>query len=112
METSTRYQPNETEEKWYKHWKDSGYFFSKPDEREPFSVVIPPPNVTGVLHMGHMLNNTIQDVLVRKARMEGKNACWVLGTDHASIATEAKVVRWLRDGKIIKKVDVIREQLM
>ena len=112
METSTRYQPNETEEKWYKHWKDSGYFFSKPDEREPFSVVIPPPNVTGVLHMGHILNNTIQDVLVRKARMEGKNACWVPGTDHASIATEAKVVRWLRDEKKIKKGDLTREQFM
>ena len=112
METSTRYQPNQTEEKWYKHWKDAGYFFSKPDEREPFSVVIPPPNVTGVLHMGHILNNTIQDVLVRKARMEGKNACWVPGTDHASIATEAKVVRWLRDEKKIKKGDLTREQFM
>lgn len=112
MESNTRYRPNETEEKWYKHWKESGYFTSKPDDREAFSVVIPPPNVTGVLHMGHILNNTIQDVLVRKARMEGKNACWVPGTDHASIATEAKVVRWLREEKKIKKGDLSREEFM
>lgn len=112
MESSTRYQPADIESKWYKHWKDSGYFYSKPDSRESFSVVIPPPNVTGVLHMGHILNNTIQDVLVRKARMEGKNACWVPGTDHASIATEAKVVRWLRDEKKIKKGDLTRGEFM
>jgi len=112
MESSTRYQPNETEEKWYTHWKVSGYFNSKPDGREAFSVVIPPPNVTGVLHMGHILNNTIQDVLIRKARMEGKNACWVPGTDHASIATEAKVVRWLREEKKIKKGDLTRDEFM
>ncbi len=112
MEIGSRYQPSEIEDKWYQHWKESGYFYSKPDDREPFSVVIPPPNVTGVLHMGHILNNTIQDALVRKARMEGKNACWVPGTDHASIATEAKVVRWLRDEKKLKKGDLSREQFM
>ena len=111
MELAARYQPTEIEEKWYKFWMDSGYFYSTPDHRESFSVVIPPPNVTGVLHMGHILNNTIQDVLVRKARMEGKNACWVPGTDHASIATEAKVVQWLRE-KGIKKGDLSREEFL
>ena len=85
------------EAKWYKHWLEKKYFKSTPDEREPYTIVIPPPNVTGVLHMGHMLNNTIQDVLIRKARMQGKNACWVPGTDHASIATEAKVVNLLKE---------------
>ena len=91
---------------------DKGYFHSEPDEREPFSIVIPPPNVTGILHMGHMLNNTIQDLLIRKARLEGKNACWVPGTDHASIATEAKVVRWLREEKGLRKSDITREEFI
>ena len=111
MELSTKYNPKEIEDKWYAHWEAKGYFHSEPDEREPFTIVIPPPNVTGILHMGHMLNNTIQDVLIRKARLEGKNACWVAGTDHASIATEAKVVRWLRE-KGIKKSDISREEFM
>lgn len=101
------YDPKLTEDKWYQQWLDKKCFSSKPDDRTPFTIVIPPPNVTGVLHMGHMLNNTIQDVLVRKARMEGKNACWVPGTDHASIATEAKVVQMLRD-QGIKKSDLSR----
>ncbi len=99
------------ETKWYKHWLDKKYFNSVPDEREPYTIVIPPPNVTGVLHMGHMLNNTIQDVLIRKARMQGKNACWVPGTDHASIATEAKVVNLLKEQGISKK-DITREQFL
>ncbi len=99
------------ETKWYKHWLDKKYFKSVPDEREPYTIVIPPPNVTGVLHMGHMLNNTIQDVLIRKARMQGKNACWVPGTDHASIATEAKVVNLLKEQGITKK-DITREQFL
>ncbi len=111
-EISTRYNPADTEEKWYKHWETSGYFRSIPDEREPFTIVIPPPNVTGVLHMGHLLNNTIQDILIRKARMDGKNACWVPGTDHASIATEAKVVKWLREEKQLRKADLTRESFM
>jgi valyl-tRNA synthetase len=108
---SKKYSPQEFEDKWYQFWLDKGYFNSTPDEREPYTVVIPPPNVTGVLHMGHMLNNTIQDVLVRKARMEGKNACWVPGTDHASIATEAKVVKMLED-KGIAKEDISREEFL
>lgn len=112
MELSTRYNPAETEERWYAHWESRGYFRSLPDDREPFTIVIPPPNVTGVLHMGHMLNNTIQDILIRKARLDGKNACWVPGTDHASIATEAKVVRWLREEKNLRKVDISREEFM
>ena len=112
MELSTRYNPAETEERWYAHWESRGYFRSLPDDREPFTIVIPPPNVTGVLHMGHMLNNTIQDILIRKARLDGKNACWVPGTDHASIATEAKVVRWLREEKNLRKVDITREEFM
>ena len=112
MELASRYQPGEIEDKWYAHWMEQGYFYSVPDDREAFSIVIPPPNVTGVLHMGHILNNTIQDVLIRKARMEGKNACWVPGTDHASIATEAKVVRWLREEKGLKKGDLSREEFM
>ena len=91
MEIPKIYESNKTENKWYDYWMDKGFFYSQPDEREPYTIVIPPPNVTGILHMGHMLNNTIQDVLVRRARMLGKNACWVPGTDHASIATEAKV---------------------
>ena len=93
---SKTYTPQEIEGKWYQYWESKGYFHSEPDERESFSIVIPPPNVTGILHMGHMLNNTIQDILIRRARLKGKNACWVPGTDHASIATEAKVVKWLR----------------
>ncbi len=111
MSISTRYNPADTESKWYQHWLDKRYFNSKPDERESFSVVIPPPNVTGVLHMGHVLNNTIQDVLCRKARLEGKNVCWVPGTDHASIATEAKVVKLLRS-QGIKKSDLSREEFL
>lgn len=110
-EISTRYSPVEVENKWYKYWLENKFFKSVPDEKESFSIVIPPPNVTGVLHMGHMLNNTIQDVLIRKARQEGKNACWVPGTDHASIATEAKVVKMLRE-KGIKKSDLTREEFL
>ncbi|OYW80973.1 MAG: valine--tRNA ligase, partial [Sphingobacteriia bacterium 32-37-4] len=102
MELSKNYIPTEIEAKWYEHWISKNYFSSKPDDREPYTVVIPPPNVTGVLHMGHCLNNTIQDILVRRARMQGKNACWVPGTDHASIATEAKVVAMLREKGIAK----------
>ena len=111
MELSTRYNPKDIESKWYGHWMEKNYFHSEPDEREPYSIVIPPPNVTGVLHMGHMLNNTIQDILIRKARLEGKNACWVPGTDHASIATEAKVVKKLRE-QGIKKSDLTRDEFM
>ncbi|WP_421978188.1 valine--tRNA ligase [Roseivirga seohaensis] len=112
MSLSTKYNPNEIEDKWYAHWMDKGYFHGKVNpQKEPYSIVIPPPNVTGVLHMGHMLNNTIQDVLIRKARMEGKEACWVPGTDHASIATEAKVVKMLRE-KGIKKSDLSREEFL
>lgn len=110
-ELSTKYNPADIEEKWYAHWEKSGYFHNEPDDREPFSIVIPPPNVTGVLHMGHMLNNTIQDALTRKARLEGKNAIWIPGTDHASIATEAKVVRMLRE-RGIKKSDLTRDEFM
>jgi valyl-tRNA synthetase len=105
------YSPQEIEAKWYQYWLDNQLFKSTPDEREPYTIVIPPPNVTGVLHMGHMLNNTIQDVLVRKARMEGKNACWVAGTDHASIATEAKVVAMLKERGISKK-DLTRDEFL
>jgi valyl-tRNA synthetase len=111
MEIPAQYDPRATEDKWYSYWMENGYFKSSPDEREPYTVVIPPPNVTGVLHMGHMLNNTIQDVLVRRARMLGKNACWVPGTDHASIATEAKVVRKLREAGI-KKSDLSRDEFL
>ena len=111
MEIPKAYESQKAEEKWYSYWMEKNYFHSEPDDREPFTVVIPPPNVTGVLHMGHMLNNTIQDVLVRRARMLGKNACWVPGTDHASIATEAKVVRKLRD-EGIKKSDLSREEFL
>ena len=112
MELSTRYNPSDIEARWYEHWEKSGYFKSTPDDRESYTILIPPPNVTGVLHMGHMLNNTIQDILIRKARMDGKNACWVPGMDHASIATEAKVVRWLREEKQLRKADLSREQFM
>jgi valyl-tRNA synthetase len=111
MEIASKYNPAEVEDKWYKYWMDNKYFHSTPDEREPYSIVIPPPNVTGVLHMGHMLNNTIQDILVRRARMTGKNACWVPGTDHASIATEAKVVDKLRKAGI-DKYDLSREEFL
>ncbi|MBW4897944.1 valine--tRNA ligase [Prevotella denticola] len=111
MNLASKYDPQIVESKWYQYWLDNKLFSSKPDGREPYTVVIPPPNVTGVLHMGHMLNNTIQDILVRRARMEGKNACWVPGTDHASIATEAKVVNKLaQEG--IKKTDLTREQFL
>lgn len=111
MSTATKYNPAETEDKWYSYWLEKKFFHSEPDEREPYTIVIPPPNVTGVLHMGHMLNNTIQDVLIRKARMQGKNACWVPGTDHASIATEAKVVAMLKEKGISKK-DITREEFL
>ena len=111
MSIAKTYDPKIAEDKWYKHWQEKGYFSSSPDEREPFTIVIPPPNVTGVLHMGHMLNNTIQDVLVRRARMQGKNACWVPGTDHASIATEAKVVQKLRS-EGLKKSDLSRSEFL
>ena len=111
MELASKYNPADVEGKWYQYWLDHKLFSSKPDGREPYTVVIPPPNVTGVLHMGHMLNNTIQDILVRRARMEGKNACWVPGTDHASIATEAKVVNKLA-AQGIKKTDLTRDKFL
>src|SRR5690625_295879 len=110
-EIPKHYNPSAVEDKWYEYWEKHNYFHSEPDSRESFSVVIPPPNVTGVLHMGHMLNNTIQDVLVRRARMKGYNACWVPGTDHASIATEAKVVQRMRK-KGIKTSELSREELL
>ncbi|MCD8267399.1 MAG: valine--tRNA ligase [Parabacteroides sp.] len=111
MEIASKYNPAEVEGKWYQYWLDNGFFKSKPDGREPYTIVIPPPNVTGVLHMGHMLNNTIQDILIRRARMQGKNACWVSGTDHASIATEAKVVNRLAQ-QGIKKTDLTRDEFL
>jgi len=111
MEISSKYSPAEIEQKWYQYWLDNGFFHSQPDDRKPYTVVIPPPNVTGVLHMGHMLNNTIQDILVRRARMMGKNACWVPGTDHASIATEAKVVAKLAS-EGIQKVNLTRGEFL
>ena len=111
MELASKYNPADVEGKWYQYWLDNKLFSSKPDGREPYTIVIPPPNVTGVLHMGHMLNNTIQDILVRRARMTGKNACWVPGTDHASIATEAKVVNKLA-GQGIKKTDLTRDEFL
>ena len=111
MELASKYDPQAVESKWYQYWLDNKLFSSKPDGREPYTIVIPPPNVTGVLHMGHMLNNTIQDILVRRARMEGKNACWVPGTDHASIATEAKVVNKLAQ-QGLKKTDLSREEFL
>ena len=110
-EISSKFSPQEVEQKWYQHWMQNGFFDSNPDGREPYTIVIPPPNVTGVLHMGHMLNNTIQDVLIRRARMQGKNACWVPGTDHASIATEAKVVAMLKE-KGIEKSSISREEFL
>ncbi|WP_326994069.1 valine--tRNA ligase [Chitinophaga sp. 212800010-3] len=112
MELSKNYLPATVEEKWYKHWMDKGYFRSKPDGRQPFTVVIPPPNVTGVLHLGHTLNETVQDILVRRARMSGYNACWVPGSDHASIATEAKVVNMLKQEKGIEKSQLTREEFL
>lgn len=111
MELPAIYDPSITEDKWYSYWLKHRFFHSVPDDRPKYSVVIPPPNVTGVLHMGHMLNNTIQDVLVRRARMQGKNACWVPGTDHASIATEAKVVALLKEKGIDKK-QLSREEFL
>jgi valyl-tRNA synthetase len=111
MEIPSKYNPAEVEDKWYQYWMENKFFHSEPDEREPYTIVIPPPNVTGVLHMGHMLNNTIQDILTRRARMLGKNACWVPGTDHASIATEAKVVNKLKDAGI-SKFDLSREEFL
>ena len=111
MEIATKYDPSTSEDKWYKYWMEQGFFKSVPDEREPYTIVIPPPNVTGVLHMGHMLNNTIQDILIRRAKMQGKNTLWVPGTDHASIATEAKVVAMLRE-KGIEKKNISREEFL
>ncbi|MEM9687579.1 MAG: class I tRNA ligase family protein, partial [Bacteroidota bacterium] len=111
MSIPSKYNATEVEDKWYKYWLKHGYFYSEPDSRKPYTIVIPPPNVTGVLHMGHMLNNTIQDVLIRKARLEGYNACWVPGTDHASIATEAKVVAKLKE-EGIQKSDLSREEFL
>ena len=111
MDIPSKYEPGKAEDRWYKYWMDKGFFRSTPDGREPFTIVIPPPNVTGVLHMGHMLNNTIQDVLIRRARMQGKNACWVPGTDHASIATEARVVAKLK-AEGIEKRDLTREEFL
>ena len=108
MEIPSKYNPAEVEDKWYKYWMENKFFHSEPDEREPYTIVIPPPNVTGVLHMGHMLNNTIQDILTRRARMLDKNACWVPGTDHASIATEARVVNKLKN-EGISKFDLSRD---
>ena len=111
MSIPAKYKALEVEEKWYDYWMENDYFHSTPDHREPYTIVIPPPNVTGVLHMGHMLNNTIQDVLIRRKRMQGFNACWVPGTDHASIATEAKVVAKLKEDGI-QKSDISREEFL
>jgi valyl-tRNA synthetase len=111
MSDSVKYNAKAVEEKWYAYWMKNNYFHSTPDEREPYTIVIPPPNVTGILHMGHMLNNTIQDVLIRRARLQGKNACWVPGTDHASIATEAKVVAKLKEQGIDKN-DLSRDEFL
>ena len=107
----SKYNPTDIEARWYQYWLDNKLFHSEPDGREPFTIVIPPPNVTGVLHMGHVLNETIQDILVRRARLEGKNACWVPGTDHASIATEAKVIKRLKE-QGINKSDLTREEFL
>src|SRR3954464_11124889 len=112
MELSKNYIPEQVESRWYKHWLQNNYFKSVPDSRKPFTVVIPPPNVTGVLHMGHTLNETVQDILVRHARMNGYNACWVPGSDHASIATEAKVVQQLEKERGIKKEDLSRKEFL
>ena len=110
MSIPKTYNPLITEDKWYAHWMEKGYFHSTPDERKSYTIVIPPPNITGVLHMGHMLNNTLQDVMVRRARMMGYNACWVPGTDHASIATEAKVVQKLAKEQIRRCNILLKEQ--
>ena len=111
MELAKNFDHRSAEQKWYQHWLEKRYFNSTPDDREPYTIVIPPPNVTGVLHMGHCLNNTIQDILIRRARMQGKNACWVPGTDHASIATEAKVVQMLRE-RGIQKASLGRDEFL
>jgi valyl-tRNA synthetase len=111
MELGKNFAHSASEQKWYQHWEQSGYFTSVPDERPPYTIVIPPPNVTGVLHMGHALNNTVQDILLRRAKMQGYNTCWVPGTDHASIATEAKVVGMLREKGIDKK-NISRDEFM
>ncbi|GAH27960.1 unnamed protein product, partial [marine sediment metagenome] len=111
MNIPSKYNPALTEDKWYQYWLDNDFFRSEPDNREPYTIVIPPPNVTGVLHMGHMLNNTIQDILIRRARMQGKNALWLPGTDHASIATEARVVARLREDGI-EKSQITREEFL
>ena len=111
MQIADKYSPQEIESKWYDYWIEKRLFHSEPDQREPYTIVIPPPNVTGMLHMGHMLNNTLQDVLVRRARMSGRNACWVPGMDHASIATEAKVVAMLHE-KGIEKSSLSREKFL
>src|SRR4051812_45673999 len=111
MEIPKTFDPSAIENKWYERWEEQGFFHSEPDEREPFTIVMPPPNVTGILHMGHALNNTIQDVLIRHERMLGKNACWVPGTDHASIATEAKVVAMLKEMGIDKN-SLSREEFL
>ena len=110
-EITAKYTPKNVENKWYKFWMENNFFHSEPNDKKPYTIVIPPPNVTGVLHMGHMLNNTIQDVLIRRARMLGFNACWVPGTDHASIATEAKVVNKLKE-EGISKFDIGREKFL
>src|SRR5574339_153478 len=112
IKLSKNFEPGSIEEKWTSHWKSKRYFNSTPDDRPPFTVVIPPPNVTGVLHMGHTLNETVQDILIRRARMSGFNACWVPGSDHASIATEAKVVQMLEKEKGIAKNDLSREEFL
>jgi len=111
MEIPAKYNPANIEDKWYEYWLENKFFHSEPNDKEAYTIVIPPPNVTGVLHMGHMLNNTIQDILIRRARMKGKNACWVPGTDHASIATEAKVVKKLAE-QGIKKSDLTRDEFL
>src|SRR5690606_2761324 len=112
MELSRHYEPGEVERKWTEDWKKNEYFSSTPDNRQPFTICIPPPNVTGVLHMGHTLNETVQDILIRRARMKGYNACWVPGSDHASIATEAKVVEMLKNEKGIDKHSLSREEFL
>ena len=111
MELSAKYDHSLVEDKWYAYWLEHKFFHSEPDERQPYTIVIPPPNVTGILHMGHVLNNTLNDVLIRKARMDGKNACWVPGTDHASIATESKVVAKLK-AQGISKDSLTREEFL
>ena len=111
MELDAKYNPSSVEEKWYSYWTDHKFFHSEPDAREPYTIVIPPPNVTGILHMGHVLNNTLNDVLIRKARMDGKNACWVPGTDHASIATESKAGARLKEQGTSKE-DLTREEFL